>query len=103
MTMDTAQLVLAYRNIRDARAAATKAYEAKDAEHAENLRKIGAVLLKHLNDTKQEGGSTTEGTFYKKKKITPSALDWDTVYAWIAENNAWELLQKRLGVEFVKK
>ena len=100
--IDTAKYTLAFRNIRDARAAAKKAWEAEDAKLEANKKLLQAGMLKFLNATNQEASSTEFGTFYKEEKVTPSAMDWDKVYEFIVENNAWELLQKRFGINFVK-
>ena len=31
-------------------------------------------------------------------KIVPTASSWDEIYGYIVEHNAWDLLQKRLGI-----
>lgn len=38
-----------------------------------------------------------------ERKLIPQCEDWDALYAFIARNKAWELLQKRLGETAVKE
>lgn len=36
-------------------------------------------------------------------KLVPQVEDWDSLYAYIKKNGAWELLQRRLGETAVKE
>jgi hypothetical protein len=73
-----------------------KEWAAEEKRIKDVQQKIQTALLKHLNDTKQESARTKSGTFFKQEKLTPTAADWDTFYKWIAENDAFEFLQKRI-------
>lgn len=102
MTMDTAQLVRVYRKIRDARSAATALYKQQDTAYKNSLQLIANQLMAYLDANKQESARTQgEGTFWKEEQITPTAADWDIIYRWIAENNAFDFLEKRLTKSFL--
>lgn len=68
---------------------------------AENLKKEETALQKQLIDicikagTKALGG--TKGIANYERKHKPNVTNWDQLYQYIKEHDAFELLQKRLG------
>lgn len=101
--MDLGKLVKTYIKIRDARAEKKKAFELEDGQLKESLGKIEAVLLGHLNTTGGESVRTDEGTFYKQEEITPTGSDWDRLYAWVKEEDAFDALERRIKKTFIKE
>jgi hypothetical protein len=101
--MDLGKLVKTYIKIRDARAEKKKAFELEDGQLKEHLGKIEAVLLGHLNTTGGESVRTDEGTFYKQEEITPTGSDWDRLYAWVKEEDAFDALERRIKKTFIKE
>jgi len=98
-----ADLVSDYRKIRDARKAATATYKKQDAKYVKALENIGGAMLQFLDDTKQHGSQTVNGTFWKEEDVMPSAADWDLYYAFLIANNlVAEGLEKRIKKTFVK-
>ena len=100
--MDANLVVKAYLKLRDERARIKKEFEAADKELRSKQDRLEAALLKHLEENKTESARTESGTFFRQVKITPTAADWQVVYDYIKDNDAWEMLQKRLTVGFVK-
>lgn len=100
---DNEKLVKIYIKIRDARAAAKREFEAEDKRLKEQQERVGAELLRFLNDNKLENANTAHGVFYKTEDVTPSAADWDTIYKWIVKNNAFDALEKRLKKTFISQ
>lgn len=101
-TLDLTSVTTAYVKIRDARAAMKKEFEAKDAELKGSMEKLEGVMLGHLNAHGMESVRTEAGTFYRQEDIKPSCADWSSFYQWIAANNAFEALEKRVGKGFIK-
>jgi hypothetical protein len=102
--MDTARYTRAYLKIGAARKALKAEYEAADKAFAAQQDVIGGSMLGFLNETNQDSSTIVGvGTFKRKLDLMPSAEDWPTIYAWVKENDAWELLHKRLGKTFVEK
>lgn len=101
--MDLGKIVKTYIRIRDARAEKKKAFELEDGQLKENLGKLESVLLAHLNATGSESIRTDEGTFYKQEEITPSGSDWDRIYTWVKENDAFDALERRIKKTFIKE
>ena len=103
MSLDLNEITKAYLNIRDARASLRRQYETSDADLAESQRKLTAVMLSHINDTGVESVRTASGTFYREKKLKPSGSDWEAFYKWIAEENAFDALERRIKAAFIKE
>jgi hypothetical protein len=55
----------------------------------------GAAAL-HLQNISANSVATPSGTFYRQEEVKPSASDWDALYRWIAENNEFEMLERRI-------
>lgn len=103
MDIDLNEVTKAFLNIRNARAGLRHQFEAQDAELAESQRKLNAVMLAHINATGVESVRTASGTFYREKKLKPSGSDWDAFYTWIAEENAFDALERRIKAAFIKQ
>lgn len=101
--MDMTQVTKAYTNIRAARNELRKEYEDKDKVLKENLTKLEALMLDHLDKNNVASVRTEAGTFYRQEEVTPQASDWNLVYEWIKDNDAWDLLERRLKKTFVKE
>ena len=100
--MDISKYVKVYLNLRKAREELSKEFDIKDKELKDKQELIENQLLQFLNETKQESSRTEFGTVYRQEDLVPSAADWSVIYEWIKENDAWELLEKRLKKTFIK-
>jgi hypothetical protein len=99
--MDFEKLVTAYRNIRDRKTELNREHDKVIADLDEKIAKLSAVMLSVLNDNNGEGIRTAAGTFYRELETIPSCQDWDAFYTWIAENDAFDALQRRIKASFV--
>jgi hypothetical protein len=99
--MDINKLVNVYTKIRDKRSEIKRAYEAQDEKLKADLEKLEAVMLRHLTTINAESVRTDAGTFYRQKDVIPSASDWDTLYAWIKQHDAFDALERRIKKTFV--
>jgi hypothetical protein len=100
---DINRLTKAYIKIRDARAALNKDWAAEDEKLKGKLEKIEAELLKFLNETNQNSSKTDSGIVYKQEEITPTGSDWAAFYDWVARNNAFDALERRIKKTFVSE
>ena len=100
---DMNEIASAYVRLRDARRTLKRQYEEEDGKLKSGLEKLESIMLAHLNDCAAESVRTDSGTFYRQEQIIPSAADWKLVYDWIKENDAWDLLERRLKVGFIKE
>jgi hypothetical protein len=100
---DMDAIAAAYVKLRDAKRQLTRQYEEEKAKLDAGLDKLEAIMLAHLNGCGAESVRTEHGTFYKQEAITPSASDWQLVYDWIKDNDAWDLLERRVKSGFIKE
>lgn len=98
---DLGTITKVHIRIRDARAALKKEFDVKDNELKAQLTQLEAAMLDNLIKTGAESVRTEFGTFYSQDKMTPSCQDWSALYAWIAEHDAWDVLERRVKSTFV--
>lgn len=87
------KLVAVYIKMRDAKWALAK----QDADIAEQMALIEAELLEICKATGQEGGRTPKGTFTRSVKTRYDTSDWQSMYKFIKEHDALELLEQRVS------
>lgn len=91
------QLVKAYIKIRDAKEALTREHDQKLAELDGQLRLVEDELLELCKATGQDGGRTQFGTFTRTVKTRYWTNDWDSMYRFIKEHDAPQLLERRVA------
>jgi hypothetical protein len=101
--IDFARIVKAHINIRDHRQQLKKQFDEADQQFKQAQAKLESVMLDHLNKTGSEAIRTENGTFYAQEEMTPSASDWNMLYDWIKEHDAWEALERRIKKTFIKE
>lgn len=93
-------------------AAADKALAIRDARIAldhlvEELKRDEATLAEHLlSELRLAGMESVRGaraTFTSTPKEVPQVVDWERLYRHIKRANAFELLQRRVGVGAVRE
>lgn len=94
--MDASKLVKVYVKIRDAKEALAREYDTKLAELQDQLDLVEQELLAVCKDTGQDGGKTAFGSFSRTVKTRYWTSDWASMYQFIKDNNAPELLERRL-------
>jgi hypothetical protein len=101
--MDYNKVVGIYLKIRQKRKELKERFEAEDKALKADLTRIENTLLNHLNETNVDSMKTEAGTFYKQEEITPTGSDWEAFYDWVAENNAFDALERRIKKTFVSE
>jgi hypothetical protein len=101
--IDVSRLTAVYVAIRDRRSEIKRIYEAEDEQLKAQLETIEGAMLKHLNDHGMESVRTDAGTFYKQEEIKPNIVDDKAFFQWIKDNNAFDAMQRRVSVTFVKE
>jgi hypothetical protein len=94
---DADKLVKVYIKIRDAKAAKEKQHEAEMAQLDEQLGAVEQELLSLCKTTGQDGGKTQHGSFRRSIKTRYWTSDWDRMYQFIRDNDAPELLERRVA------
>ena len=95
--MDANKLVQVYIKIRDFKAEKTKAMEVEIAALDEQLQAVETELLELCKATGQDGGKTQFGSFRRSVKTRYWTSDWDSMYRFIKEHDAPQLLERRVS------
>lgn len=101
--IDTAKLARVYVKLRDAKQEIERKAEAEAAELQAKMDIIAASMLNFMNENKMDSIATTSGTFYRQMDIKPSGSDWDAFYKWIAKNDGFEFLERRIKKTAIKE
>lgn len=100
--LDLSRVAKAFINIRDARTALAEKFKADDAALKTKLTTLEGVMLRHLNSQNANSISTDNGTVYRQEELTPTGSDWDALYKWIRDNDAFDALERRIKKNFIK-
>ena len=95
--MDANQLVSVYIKIRDAKEIKKKQMEAEIADLDVQLDAVEHELLEICKATGQDGGKTQHGSFTRAVKTRYWTSDWDSMYKFIREHDAPDLLERRIA------
>jgi hypothetical protein len=93
---DASKLVQVYVKIRDARDRKQRQMEQEVNELNEQLGIIEHELLEICKATGQDGGKTSHGSFTRSVKTRYWTSDWDSMYKFIRDHDAPELLERRI-------
>lgn len=90
-----------YVKIRDKRAELKAAFDKQDTELKMQQEKLETAMLAQMNATGLKSARTEFGTVYRQEEVKPSASDWDSLYRWIKDNDAFDALERRIKKTFV--
>ena len=90
------KLVTAYLNVRKARSELKAKYDEEDAKLELAQEKFSAKLLEMLKELKADSLKTPHGTVFTTVKARYTTNDWASMYEFIREHNAFNLLQQRI-------
>ena len=85
-----------YIKIRDARAKLKSDYEAKDIELQEQMDVIEEQLLEACKSIGADSIRTAAGTVIRSVKNRYWTNDWDSMYSFVREHDAFGLLERRI-------
>jgi len=90
------KLVVAYLNVRKARAELKAKYDEEDSKLEVAQDKFSNALLETLKSIGAESLKTPHGTVSKSTRARYTTTDWDSMYTFIREHDAFHLLQQRI-------
>ena len=90
------KLVAAYRKLRAAITEETEAHEARLAPLKEKLELVTAELLEFCNTQNVDSLRTAAGTLSRRVQTRYWSTDWDRFYQFVADNDAFHLMEKRI-------
>ena len=93
---NTEELVAAYIALRNSRAELKESYEEADAKLKTDMDQIEQAMLEICNDVGADSIKTTLGTVIRKVNERFYCTDWDNFKNYVLENEAVELLERRI-------
>ena len=102
MTLSIADLAAVHQKIKEKRAALAAEFARVDAELKEEQATLRRHLLTLLNATGGTSVNTPAGTVYRRKVVKAAGADWAAIWEWQKQNDAPDLMQKRLNVGFIE-
>ena len=90
------QLTRVYFKIKAKLDAARHEYEKQESALKGQLETVKDALLAHCKDNEVDSVRTSHGTFFRQLRTDYWTSDWDSMYKFIEENKAPELLSRRL-------
>jgi|TARA_R110000824_G_scaffold97283_4_gene232334 hypothetical protein len=90
------RLVSVYLKIRDKKAAVTTQLKEEESLLNEKLDLVKNALLEHCKENNVESVRTRLGTFFRSVRTKYWTSDWESMNQFIKENDAVDLLEKRL-------
>ena len=96
MDISTDKLAEVYIKIRDKRAELKEQYEAEDEGLKAQQELIAEQMLDICRENNADSIKTPAGTIIRKVDTRYWTTDWDSMYQFIQEHDAYPLLEKRL-------
>lgn len=90
------QICAAHLKIRDEIAKIRKDADRKVSRLEEDKAKLDAFLANKLQGMGVTSAKTSSGTIMLSEKRRFSTTDWETMFRFIGDNDAFELLEKRI-------
>jgi len=91
------KLAKIYIKMRDKRDALRREYESTDGAIKEQMEILEASMLDACKEMKADSVKTKEGTIIRSIKTRYWTNDWDSMYKFIKEHDAFGMLEKRIA------
>ncbi len=91
------QLIDRYVKLRDKKAEMKAAYDLSIAKIDDAMEKVENYLLGHMNANGVDSVGSPAGTAFKQQMTSATVGDWDSLLAYIREQQAWNLLDHRVN------
>lgn len=99
---DIEKLCSVFIKIRDARSDLKKQYDLRDKQLIAQQDAISGAILDICKDLNVTSLKTAAGTAFKTVKTRYWVSDWEATQKFIIENNAFELMEKRIAQNAMK-
>jgi hypothetical protein len=101
--VSTSKLSAIYLKIRDARSELKAKYEEDDKQLEAQMDVIEAKLLEICKATDADSIKTQAGTVMRRVATRYWTNDWDSMYEFVKENDAYGLFEKRISQTNMKQ
>jgi hypothetical protein len=102
--LDDVSLLKLFIALRDRRAQRKAAYDNDDADDRTKQDKIEVEFLRRFQERGIDNVSARDvGTAYRTTRSSATVADWDTFLNHVVENEAWEMLERRVNKTAVQQ
>lgn len=102
--LDDVSLLKLFIGLRDRRAQRKAAYDEDDASDKDKQNKIEVEFLRRFQERGIDNVSARDvGTAYKSTRASATVADWDAFLEHVQENDAWEMLERRVNKTAVEQ
>jgi len=102
--LDDVSLLKLFIHLRDRRAKRKADYAMDDAGDKDKQDKIEVEFLKRFNDRGIDNVSTKGiGTAYRTTRTSATVGDWEELFDYIKDKEAWEMLERRVNKTAVEQ
>lgn len=96
------EIIEKYIKLRDGKAQLVQKHKEKMQGIDSVLTRIEAALLEEFREMGVQSVKTDAGTAYVQLRTSAGVADWDAVLAYIKENDAWDMLERRVNKSAVE-
>lgn len=93
------QVTCAYVALRDQRKALKDEYEAADRALLDKMDRLEVWLMMQLTKLGADSLKTEHGTAYISTRDRATCADWESFWAWCAQNGRVDMLEKRVSTK----
>jgi len=97
------KLTKAFIKIRTERALLQAEFKEKEAKLVRQQDRVKQAMLDHCERHNAESVRTSEGLFFRSRRIKYWTSDWDAMHNFILEHNVPQLLDKRINQSNLKE
>ena len=90
------EMVEAYRNVRETIAKRKEVFEAQMEKLEKSLEVISSAILEFCNEHNLDSVKTPVGTVSRRVQSRYWTNDWDSMYSFVREHDAFGLLERRI-------
>ncbi len=101
LTIDT--VIEHYIKLRDKKSALKAEHDAKVKDIELTMNKLEAYLLQQADTQGVTSFKTANGTAFVTTVDMANVADWDAVLKFIKDNDAWDMLEKRVSKNAVRQ
>lgn len=96
--LEDVSLLKIFIGLRDKRSKRKADYDADDAGDKDKQNRIETEFLRRFNERGIDNVSSREfGTAYRSTRSSATVADWEAVLDHVKEQDAWELLERRVS------
>ena len=96
-------VIQAFMKLRDQRSQLKQAYDEEDATLKAKMEKLETWLMAQMQATGARQLGSTVGTAYQQTVMKGNCSDWPTFWGWLAENQRFDMMEKRISVKTIQE